>query len=84
MKRIKDISITSWLEWRYFAVWKDFKHFMYHHELYCPDNGYHEQNEEILIEILHEYFQKYGMNCTSTNLDVKMRRTFSHINILLR
>jgi hypothetical protein len=84
MKKIANQSITSWLEWRYFLVWADFKYFMLHHTLYISSKGIHEQDNEILLNILHEYFKSFGLNCTSTYLDAKMKRTFSHINTLLK
>lgn len=77
-------KITEWLEWRYPKVFRDFKRFARTHEFYCPDNGIHGQDYKMLLTIIIDYFEFYGLYCRSVTLDKNMIRRFSHINTLLK
>jgi hypothetical protein len=75
-------NITEWLAWRYKEVWKDFKEFMIQDELYIRKKDLHKQPNCLLI--IHKYFKRYNIKCTSLNLDKPMRKAFSHINLILK
>jgi len=77
-------GITEWVEWRYPLVWKNFKTFMMNHSLYNPKKGFHHQDSDTVFKIVHGYFQKFNVRCSSLWLDKEMKRAFSQINIRLR
>jgi hypothetical protein len=81
---MKKEKITEWLEWRYPDVFRDFKKHIRRHDLYCPDNGIHGQDYELLFTMIIDYFESYGLYCKSVSLDKNMVKKFAHINILLR